>query len=135
MGLLLLIIYILPLGRIFRSYSIHFNFYADDTQVYIYTKPNVYFPPLDLNKCLQDVNIWLTNNFFKLNTNKTEALLVGSRSVLSETQYFTLFIDNCLLHFSTQVKTLGFIFNVLLLFGSHISNISRSAFFSFMQYC
>ncbi len=71
----------------------------------------------------------MTNNFFKLNTNKTEALLVGSRSVLSKTQSFTLFIDNCLVNFSTQVKSLGVIFDGLLSFGSHISNISRSAFF------
>ncbi len=60
LGPLLFIIYILPLGRTFRSYGIHF--YADDTQVYISTKP-VSYPPPDLTKCLQDVNIWMTNNF------------------------------------------------------------------------
>ncbi len=61
LGPLLFIIYILTLGRIFHSYDI--NFYADDTQVYISTKPNVSYPPPDLTKCSQDVNIWMTNNF------------------------------------------------------------------------
>ncbi len=52
LGPLLFIIYILPLGRIFRSYGINFNFYADDTQVYISTKPNVSYPLLtSLNVC------------------------------------------------------------------------------------
>ncbi len=55
---------------------------------------------------------------------------MGSRSVLSKTQSFTLFIDNCLVNFSTQVKSLGVIFDGLLSFGSHISNISRSAFYN-----
>ncbi len=86
-----------------------FIFYADDTQVYISTKPNVSYPPPVLTKCFQDVNIWMTNIFFKLNPNKTEALLVVSRSVLSKTQSFTLFIDNCIVNFSTQVKSLGYI--------------------------
>ncbi len=54
---------------------------------------------------------------------------MGSRSFLSKTQSFTLFIDNCLVNFSTQVKSLGVIFDGLLSFGSHISNISHSAFF------
>ncbi len=58
LGPLLFIIYILPLGRTFRSYGIHFHFYADYTQVNISTKP-----VSDLTKCLQDVNIWMTNNF------------------------------------------------------------------------
>ncbi len=61
LGPLLFIIYILTLGHIFCSYGIHF--YADDTQVYISTKPNVSYPPPDLTKCSQDVNIWMTNNF------------------------------------------------------------------------
>ncbi len=57
LGPLLFIIYILPLGRI------NFHFYADDTQVYISTRPNVSYPLSDLTKCLQDINIWMTNIF------------------------------------------------------------------------
>ena len=129
LGPLLFIIYILPLGYIFRFYGIHFHFYADDTQVYISTRPNASHPPSNLTKCLQDVNIWMTNNFLKLNTGKTEALLVGSRYALSKAQSFPLLIDNCPVNFSSQVKSLGVIFDGLLSFSSHINNISRTASF------
>jgi len=78
---------------------------------------------------LQDVNIWLTKNFLKLNTSKTEALLVGSRSVLSKSQSFSLLIDNCSVNFSSQVKSLGVIFDGLLSFSSHINAISRATSF------
>ncbi len=54
---------------------------------------------------------------------------MGSRSVLSKTQSFTLFIDNWQVDLYTQVKSLGVIFDGLLSFGSHICNISCSAFF------
>lgn len=46
-------------------------------------------------------------------------LLVGSMSVLSKTQSFTLPIDNCPVKFSTQVKILAVILDGLLSFGSH----------------
>lgn len=71
----------------------------------------------------------MTNNFFKAYTNKSEVLLIGSRSTLSKTPSFTLHIDNCTVSISIQVKSLGIIFDGLLSFGSHINNISRIAFF------
>lgn len=82
----------------------------------------------ELTKCLLDYNIWMTDNFLKLNTKKTEVLVVGSRSVLSKTQPFNLLISNSLVNASTQVNSLGVIFDGLLSFGSSIDNISRTVF-------
>lgn len=94
LGPLLFIIYLLPLGKIMRHHKIHFHCYADDTQLYISTKPSSSLPPTSLSNCLQDIKIWMNTNFLKLNANKTEVLLIGSKSTLSKQQNLNLIIDD-----------------------------------------
>ncbi|KAF7641282.1 hypothetical protein LDENG_00286420, partial [Lucifuga dentata] len=123
------IIYLLPLGHILRHYGIQFHCYADDIQFYISTKPNTSLPPSALTCCLKDIKSWMSDNFLKLNGNKSEVLLIGSKSSLSKAPPFTISIDNCPVHISSQVKSLGVIFDSTLSFIPQINNISCMAFF------
>ena len=61
--------------------GISFQFYADDTQLYVHlTHKNVASALDKLSHCIEDVKRWLSTNKLKLNPDKTEFIVFGSKS-------------------------------------------------------
>ncbi len=70
----------LPLGNIIRKYGISFHCYADDTQLYISTRPDETSKLSKLTECVKNIKDCMTNNFLLLNSDKTDILLIGPKN-------------------------------------------------------
>ncbi|XP_037652407.1 uncharacterized protein LOC119504385 [Sebastes umbrosus] len=121
--------YMLPLGQIIRHHGLSFHSYADDTQLYLSTKPSTQLPPQSLVNCLHAIQIWMSFNFLKLNSNKTELMVVAPKALLRKVGDLHLDIDGCSFSPSSEVRNLGVILDPTLSFQSHIRFITKSAFF------
>ena len=67
--------------------------YADDTQLYLSSKPDGATNELDvicaLQNCMKDIRTWITVDNLKLNDGKTEFLIIGTAAQLKKVNIST----------------------------------------------
>ena len=108
--------------------SINYHFYADDTQLYISLSPaNFSHSVQKLKNCLNDIQNFMFTNKLKLNPDKTEFILIGSKN--NRKQLLPHFPINILGHQvspAQSVKNLGVVFDSNFTFSDHVSQVIKS---------
>ena len=91
LGPVLFSIYTIPLGDIICKYNLHYHFYADDSQLYISFDPSQAEAECALHKlesCISEIHAWMSSNFLKLNDDKTEFIILGSKHQIAKSPLF-----------------------------------------------
>ena len=129
LGPVLYLMYTSPLGDIVRRHGLSCHFYADDTQIYCSFKPeNQTVSVSAIEACVKDVDKWMLTNKLKLNSNKTELLVIGS-------QYRTppsiegIKVSDEYVKASDYARNIGVIFDKNITLERHVRNTCKSVFY------
>ena len=101
LGPVLFVLYTKDLQKIAAKHGLIIKLYADDSQLYIgFSAAN----PTEIDDvlkriecCLRDIKRWMVQNFMKLNEDKTEFILLGTKSDLKKVGPLTLDVDGSLI--------------------------------------
>ena len=102
--------------------------YADDTQLFLAMRASTMQADLlKLEACTRDVKSWFAENNLLLNADKSEVMMIGTSSQLrlAETTGTVTVADSCLT-VSSQLKSLGVIFDPRLTFEAHVSSVCKA---------
>ena len=131
LGPLMFILYTKDLTYIAAKYGLSIHLYADDTQLYIGFQPvdNINVTEELIEKCLNDIKQWMLKNFLKLNPEKTDMILIGSKKKLQAFDSLSIYLDNKEIKSSNVVKTLGVLLDPTLSMTQEINQKCSSAYF------
>ena len=125
-GPILFILYIKELNVIARKHGFHIHLYADDTQLYMAISPNDQRSIDSLVNCISDLNQWLSQNFLKLNQDKTEVLVIGDKKAREK---LSAHLKSVSLNCTNKAKNLGVILDSDLNFEPHFNSIRKASYY------
>jgi hypothetical protein len=129
LGPILFLIYLSGIGGVITPFDIHFALYADDIQLYVST--SVSDLPLTIarmEKCILALKDWLAASLLTLNGLKTEAIILGSPTILKKITFTHISVAGIDIPFRPTVRDLGVTLDSSLTFHTYITHVCRKSF-------
>ena len=129
LGPVLFSIYTIELSWIFKLHGVKCKFFADDTQFYLIVD-DIIGDQAVIDRLMADVSKWMQKKKLKLNENKTECILIGTKYNLRKFDNVnSISINKEKILLADKVRDLGVIVDSSLTFDEHINNVVRTANF------
>ena len=122
--------YASPLFRIARNHGIQIHMYADDTQLYLAFNPQEFLAAkAQMEACLADMKDWMSKNHLKLNEDKTEFLVVGSKVAVNKiSDPLNIEIGDATIEASDKARNIGVVMDCHLSMTSQVNSITKSCY-------
>ena len=118
------------LEKIAEKHNLDAHFYADDSQLYIFSKPQFAdSAQTRLIACLDDFAQWMSANRLKLNPDKTEFMRCATARRLPQLAKEVVTFGNSSILPATTVRNLGVVVDQKLSFQSHVNKTVSSCFY------
>ena len=132
LGPILFTIYTSPLGELFSQYDMDYHCYADDTQIYMGFNPkseNDQKLAVDIMEdCIMEVKNFMNHNKLKLNDDKTEFVLIGTKYWINKLTFNEIMVGNVQIKAVEKAKNLGVVFDKNMGMKTQVSSICRTGF-------
>ena len=125
--------YSCPVLHIIHKHNLEYQIYADDTQIYTFYSPDdpesMHRAISKVQTCVTDIKYWMTDNYLKLNEEKTEVIIIARKGQKSDTSIESVDIGGHAIVPSSTVRNLGVMIDSAGVMAKQISNICKGAFF------
>ena len=127
LGSIFFTIYLLPLGDIIRKHGLKFHTYADDCQLHTSFSMSTTKTVSSMQMAIDDIRAWYAANMLKLNDDKTEMLVIGSK-YRTIPKLPDLNVGSTVIAPGEHVRNLGVIMDTTFTMEPHITKIMQIAF-------
>ena len=129
LGPILFTIYTASLGPPLRQLDVQYHFYADDSQLWVIFKP----PELDtaigqMEKCIVSVEKWMLSHQLKMNDDKTEFLVISSKSIARGIGSPSLHIGDHQVVATSSARNIGVMMDSKASMEAHVLSVCKSSF-------
>ena len=122
LGPILFILYTSHHGDLCRSHDINYQLFADDQEIYMSFKPGTIGVQSQclshLEACIEDTGSWMNTSLLKLNDDKMEFIILGTRQQLDNVNEISIKVGNAVVKPVPNVRDLGFFLDCLLKMNS-----------------
>ena len=125
--------YASKLFEVVKNHLPNIHAYADDTQIYLSFKPDSTAGEQDaitaLQDCITDIRSWMIADRLKLNDDKTEFMIIGTRAQLDKVNVSEIVVGQAKVPALTIVRNLGTWLDTNLTMSAHINETCQAAIY------
>lgn len=132
LGPILFIMYASSMFEVVKRHLPNVHGYADDTKLYLSFRPDTLLAQdraiQAMHACISDVRKWMLANKLKINDDKSEFIIFGSKQQLSKINISSINIGEESIEPTESVRDLGVIIDANLSMDNHVSKVCNTAF-------